>query len=789
MGFDADSFKKGVVSVSKKGFSGTKKVAKAGYSAGKGSYNKHKGKDHSENDHRKEEEFEREHNLASKHSSPTYGPETDTSHHGAPTAQSQSKFQPTTPAYGQTQYQPGVTPTAPIANGYQPGVTPKAPIAYGYQPGVTPVPSQSSPYQPGVAISTPQAAPYQPGVSAYQPGVTPAVPQVTPYQPGVTPAAPQVTPYQPGVSLYQQAVPPGRTPNSTAINTPPPQSLQITPVDITSLPPPPIHHGRNAMVVNEPAEDSIPEEKKTIDENESNETTRPNTNITSDTQPSERNSTVSDTSSNEQGITQELQSNFERNIPSNDRMSSHSEQNEIEQKLSTTSSPIRSHGSRVSMKDRLNHSSRRDDDNNECNEHTDRKKDNYKDTLNFNKHDSYDEPRSRRRDDYDEPRSRRRDDYDEPRSRRRDDYDKPRSRRRDDYDEPRSRRRDDYNEPRSRRRDDYDEPRSRRRDDYDEPRSRRRDDYDEPRSKKDYRENITKLERRDEEDSCHSRNRYDNDTIDNDNDSYRTESRGNTFNEGGLNNRRMQSPSKGSSHEPIDFPGVTSNNEDNMERYIDEEEDAPPLPSRNRAASAAMRHPPAVARSRATSESPKPIPSPRKVLSATAMSQSSSGATSSRPQSVSQTRGPPPVVPRSRRNTVRSDDNSVEANQTSNTISVNRDNSEDKNVTRNGSPTTELANELANVTLKNSKSQSDQVSVATKKPLPPQIPKKKESLKGKPPIVPKKKIGLSYTSNHISNEPVKEASNNIIRDNNVDDDEENLSPLERYKRNLAKNSD
>ncbi|CAD1778521.1 similar to Saccharomyces cerevisiae YBR108W AIM3 Protein interacting with Rvs167p [Maudiozyma barnettii] len=699
MGFDADSFKKGVVSVGKKGFSGTKKVSKAAYSAGKGSYNKHKGKDHSEKDDRKGEEFEREHDFDSRHSSSAYSSERNTGDYGTHTIQSQSQFKPTTSAYGQTPYQPGVTPTSSVAN--------------TYQPGVTPTPVQTTPYQPGV---------------------TPTPVQTTPYQPGVTPTPVQTTPYKPGVSPYQPSVPPGGTPNPVATTTQPPQSFQITPVDIASLPAPPIHHNRSEMVVPKVVDDSIPEEKEIIDENGNTERAEPITDGTNVIEPPKRNTTVPDKLSNGQGINQELHSNFKKKVPSNDHLCVRSEQNELTHDPSPIKSPIRSHGSRVSLHDRSTHSIKHNN-NNEPKELTDGRR-----------YDSTDAPKHKEQGFDEIPRSRRRDDYDEPRSRRGDDYDEPRSRRRDDYDEPRSRRGDDYDEPRSRRRDDYDEPRSRRRDDYDDTRSRRIE----------YQDDIPISRRRNEND---------------------------------YEDRHIHNSSKSRSHEPIDFPSGTRNDESNRERFIENEEDAPPLPSRNRATSEAMiPPPPLVARSRTTSEAPKPLPSPRKIQSVTSMNKSSFESIPSRPHSISQTRGPPPVVPKSRRNTIRSDDNNVAANQITNVKLDNQETLEDKNVKNHILPNAKLVNELANMNLKNNESKSDPVKLSTKKTSPPQVPKKKESLKGKSPMIPKKKVGLMSGSNSISNELINRGSHNDINESEINDNEENMSPLERYKRNLVKNN-
>jgi len=641
MGFDADSFKKGVVSVGKKGFSGTKKVSKAAYSAGKGSYNKHKGKDHSEKDDRKGEEFEREHDFDSRHSSSAYSSERNTGDYGTHTIQSQSQFKPTTSAYGQTPYQPGVTPTSSVANTYQPGVTP------------TPV-------------------------------------QTTPYQPGVTPTPVQTTPYKPGVSPYQPSVPPGGTPNPVATTTQPPQSFQITPVDIASLPAPPIHHNRSEMVVPKVVDDSIPEEKEIIDENGNTERAEPITDGTNVIEPPKRNTTVPDKLSNGQGINQELHSNFKKKVPSNDHLCVRSEQNELTHDPSPIKSPIRSHGSRVSLHDRSTHSIKHNN-NNEPKELTDGRR-----------YDSTDAPKHKEQG--------------------------------------------------------FDEiPRSRRRDDYDEPRSRRRDDYDDTRSRRiEYQDDIPISRRRNEND---------------------------------YEDRHIHNSSKSRSHEPIDFPSGTRNDESNRERFIENEEDAPPLPSRNRATSEAMiPPPPLVARSRTTSEAPKPLPSPRKIQSVTSMNKSSFESIPSRPHSISQTRGPPPVVPKSRRNTIRSDDNNVAANQITNVKLDNQETLEDKNVKNHILPNAKLVNELANMNLKNNESKSDPVKLSTKKTSPPQVPKKKESLKGKSPMIPKKKVGLMSGSNSISNELINRGSHNDINESEINDNEENMSPLERYKRNLVKNN-
>jgi len=97
-------------------------------------------------------------------------------------------------------------------------------------------------------------------------------------------------------------------------------------------------------------------------------------------------------------------------------------------------------------------------------------------------------------------------------------------------------------------------------------------------------------------------------------------------------------------------------------------------------------------------------------------------------------------------------------------------------------------NELANMNLKNNESKSDPVKLSTKKTSPPQVPKKKESLKGKSPMIPKKKVGLMSGSNSISNELINRGSHNDINESEINDNEENMSPLERYKRNLVKNN-
>ena len=783
MGFNTDSLKKGVVSVGKMSYNGTKKVAKAGYSAGKGQYDKHK--DHKDKDHKgkkgkDDDEYneEREHDYDSRRTSSSY-PNTQKGY-GSPGIQPPNQYPQMSPAV--SGYQPGVTPKAAP---YQPGVTPSAP----YQPGVTP----SAPYQPGVTLQP--ATPYQPGVTPqatpYQPGVTPTV---TPYKPGVSPyqnntetvTTPTTTPYQPGVSPYQQTIPApaaqmplpipytANAPETVAASTAqmPVQPLNITPVDIASLPPPPVHHGRNAMIETIPHEEPIPEEIEGSNGGK----------IAESQEQDLENLTVVDSST--------------RTSRDPEQRSVDTSQNDISQKLnSDLTQKLNDKGetSKNSIKESDMHSDSRASDNTHHSGNNDHGHDDYDYTAESHRRNDR-EPSVRRRDDYnDEPRSRRRGDYnDEPRSRRRDDYDDdPRSRRGDDYDDfdniPRSRRRDDNSAPRSRRRDDYDDvPRSRRRDDYDDtPRSRRRDDDHEDR---------------------HRSERYNDDDDYNDRKYERRDDRGSRMrsptgsrDKRDIDDSRVRSPSRRLSHEPIEFPRGAPKGRDTNGRFDgdeEDEEDAPPLPSRDRARSEAIKIPPAVVRSRANSEIPKPIPSPRKVQSGTSINESDNGSIRSRSTSLSQKRGPPPVAPRSRRNTVRSDDNlgsnsSLKSPSMLNphAFPVGHD---------NDSSTSEIVNKLADIRLRTVSNGTDlNVNEPVKKPGPPQIPKKKDVLKGKPPVVPKKKIGLGLksTEGKIRTSLVKDTIAPIVDEpkkvgdiNDNDEDNENLSPLERYKRNLAKNN-
>ncbi|KAG0668581.1 hypothetical protein C6P45_004552 [Maudiozyma exigua] len=778
MGFNTDSLKKGVVSVGKISYNGTKKVAKAGYSAGKGQYDKHK--DHKgDKDHKgkrgKEDDTDydedREHDYDSRRTSSSY-PSAPGGYSSA-SVKSQTQYPPTSPAasgyqpgvtpQSATPYQPGVTPAAtPYKPGvtpsvpYQPGVTPKPatpyqpgviPAATPYQPGVTP--QHATPYQPGV---TPAAAPYKPGVSPYQQAVNPtAAPAVTPYQPGVSPyqagtaapGTPAATPYQPGVSPYQQsnAAPAAQTAQiplsiSGAPGTPgtpgaavmsavqtPVQPLNITPVDITSLPPPPVHHGRNAMIEVPPVEEAIPEEPEEIDEKRVTELQEQNMET----------KTVSDSSS---------------------RTARDPLQKSMDNSQETMSKKLNS-----DLTESLNKKEGTPDDSSQ-------RPDLHYDTVasesarhsrdSEHGHDIYDEtPKSRRRNG-DGSRSRNRDDYDDvPRSRRRDDY--------GGYDDiPRSRRRGDGNAPRFRRRDD----------DYDDGHMPDRDDeFDDNYDDRTYRRRNSRSSRMRSPARFHDRRDFEDSGV--------------------------RSPPRRSSHEPIEFPRDTPNGRSQSRRFNDEdEEDAPPLPSRDRARSEAIKIPPAVIRSRANSEIPKPIPSPRKIQSGTSIDESENGSIRSRSTSITKKRGPPPVAPRSRRNTVRSDDNSG-SNTTIKSPAVLTP-AVSPNINDNEVSTSRIVKELANVHIRSaSNSEESEIKQPVKKSGPPQVPKKKDALKGKPPIVPKKKIGLGLKLNDgkFGTLPLKETTAPVFSElkkvNDVDDNDEgndNLSPLERYKRNLAKNS-
>lgn len=210
----------------------------------------------------------------------------------------------------------------------------------------------------------------------------------------------------------------------------------------------------------------------------------------------------------------------------------------------------------------------------------------------------------------------------------------------------------------------------------------------------------------------------------------------------------------------------------------DDEEDAPPLPTRNRPTST-----PSTPREQSV---PTMAPSP--------MEQVVSEVRSSRTPSLSQKKGlPPPVVPRSRRNTIRSEVNvsptkeqPLETSKLSEKTTIFEN--DNKRVPQ---PQTPLINELANLHLRNSEDRVN--SGSPKKAGPPVIPKKKDTLKGKPPIVPKKNINLSANPKPVLPTPSQSVTQSTAAtDNDNDDDDDNedehLSPLERYKRNIANNS-